>query len=161
MKKQLSELNFATLTNHDFFPSPAAREDQVLYFLMLDRFSDGKEQGHRDNEGNIVASGITPMFKNEDRGNATRTAENKRRWFEAGGKFIGGTVNSASGLKVWRALCERSLCAAYTNACLACWRWGASRWIQDCNLTNFLKHEEIILCPTIHPTSPENWHSMP
>lgn len=74
IEKRWSELNFVTLTNRDFFPSPTAWEDQVLYFLMLDRFSDGKEQGYCDNEGNIVASGITPMFKNEDRGNATKTA---------------------------------------------------------------------------------------
>lgn len=92
IEKSLSELNFATLTNHEFFPSPAAWEDQVLYFLMLDRFSDGKEQGYRDNEGNIVAGGTTPMFKNGDRGNATRTAQERKRWFEAGGKFVGGTL---------------------------------------------------------------------
>ena len=91
-EKSLAELNFATLTHRKFFPSPVAWEDQVLYFLMLDRFSDGKEQGYRDNDGNIVASGMTPMFKNEDRGNATQTLEDRARWFEAGGKFVGGTL---------------------------------------------------------------------
>ncbi len=59
---------------------------------MLDRFSDGKEQGCRDNEGNIVASGVTPMFKDENRGNATKTAEERSRWFEARGKFASGTL---------------------------------------------------------------------
>jgi len=92
IEQRLSELDFATLTNREFFPSPAAWEDQVLYFLMLDRFSDGKEQGYRDNEGNLVAGGATPMFKNEDRGNATRTAEERKHWFEVGGKFAGGTL---------------------------------------------------------------------
>jgi glycosidase len=92
IEQHLSELNFAALTDREFFPSPAAWEDQVLYFLMLDRFSDGKEQGYRDNEGNIVASGTTPMFNKDDRGNATRTAGEKNRWFDAGGKFVGGTL---------------------------------------------------------------------
>ena len=92
IEQRLSELNFATLTNRKFLPSPAAWEDQVLYFMMLDRFSDGKEQGYRDNEGNVVASGVTPRFKNEDRGNATRTAEERKHWFEVGGKFAGGTL---------------------------------------------------------------------
>ncbi|MGH7495163.1 MAG: alpha-amylase family glycosyl hydrolase [bacterium] len=96
IEQRLSTLDFAILTDREFFPSPAAWEDQVLYFLMLDRFSDGKEQGYRDNEGNIVASGMTPLFKNEDRGNATRTAEARSRWFEAGGRFVGGTLK---GLK--------------------------------------------------------------
>jgi len=41
MKKTLTELNFAPLTNRKFFPSPAAWEDQIIYFLVRDRFSDG------------------------------------------------------------------------------------------------------------------------
>ena len=28
-----------------FHPSPTCWEDEVLYFLMLDRFSDGRERG--------------------------------------------------------------------------------------------------------------------
>lgn len=92
IEKRWSELNFATLTNRDFFPSPAAWEDQVLYFLMLDRFSDGKERGYRDNEGNIVASGTTPMFKNEDPAMRQKLREERSRWFEAGEKFAGGTL---------------------------------------------------------------------
>jgi len=109
IEQRLSELNFATLTDREFFPSPAAWEDQVLYFLMLDRFSDGKEKGYRDNAGNIVAGGITPMFKNEDRGNATRTAEERSRWFEAGGKFAGGTLKGlANKMGYLKRLKEKS-----------------------------------------------------
>jgi len=90
--KRLTELGFETLCNRDFFPSPAAWEDQVLYFLMLDRFSDGNENGYIDNDGNLVTSGNTPLYGNDDSGNATRTSEDRERWFNAGGKFVGGTL---------------------------------------------------------------------
>ena len=45
VEKSLSELNIEALCKRKFFPSPAAWEDEVLYFLMLDRFSDGNEDG--------------------------------------------------------------------------------------------------------------------
>jgi hypothetical protein len=44
IEKSLLELDFALLTRRTFTPSPAAREDQVLYFLLLVRFSDGNEK---------------------------------------------------------------------------------------------------------------------
>ena len=44
IEKSLLELDFASLTRRTFTPSPTAWEDQVLYFLLLDRFSDGKEK---------------------------------------------------------------------------------------------------------------------
>jgi glycosidase len=91
-EKRLTELAFETLCNRDFFPSPAAWEDQVLYFFMLDRFSDGNENGYIDNDGNRVTSGNTPLYGNEDSGNATKTSEDRERWFNAGGKFAGGTL---------------------------------------------------------------------
>ncbi len=55
-EKSLAELDFTALTRRSYTPSPAAWEDQVLYFLMLDRFSDGREQGYRDNQGSTGAS---------------------------------------------------------------------------------------------------------
>ena len=45
IEQSLLDLDFAALTRGPFTPSPAAWEDQVLYFLMLDRFSDGNENG--------------------------------------------------------------------------------------------------------------------
>ena len=52
IEKSLLDIDFASLTRRKFTPSPAAWEDQVLYFLLLDRFSDGKEKdGYRDNDG--------------------------------------------------------------------------------------------------------------
>ncbi len=57
IEKSLLELDFASLTRRTFTPSPAAWEDQVLYFLLLDRFSDGKEKdGYRDNADRPVTA---------------------------------------------------------------------------------------------------------
>src|SRR5215813_4070048 len=47
--KSLAEIDFAQLIQRKFTPSPDCWADQIPYFLMLDRFSDGNEQdGHRD-----------------------------------------------------------------------------------------------------------------
>jgi hypothetical protein len=62
IEKSLLELDFASLTRRTFTPSPAAWEDQVLYFLLLDRFSDGKERdSYRDNSERPAQGGSTPM----------------------------------------------------------------------------------------------------
>jgi glycosidase len=90
-EQRLSDLDFRALTQRSFFPSPAAWEDQVLYFLMLDRFSDGNESGYRDNDGDLVMAGTTPLFQLGDAGNAVTTEEGRRDWFDAGGRFVGGT----------------------------------------------------------------------
>ncbi len=93
VEKRLSELDFNQLTQRKFFPSPAAWEDEVLFFLMLDRFSDGKEKGgYKDNNGKKVTTGSTPLYKSEDAGNATSTPEDRQKWFEAGNQFVGGTL---------------------------------------------------------------------
>jgi glycosidase len=93
MEKRIADINFETLTaGRTYFPSPAAWEDEVLYFLMLDRFSDGRETGYRDNSGTIVTTGTTPPFQPSDRGNATSTATDRQRWTDAGNKFVGGTL---------------------------------------------------------------------
>lgn len=90
--RTLRELDFAALTQRTFFPSPAAWEDQVLYFLLLDRFSDGKEKDYLDHEGRPVTQGQTPRFQPGDRGNAASTPQDRQDWFEAGGRFVGGTL---------------------------------------------------------------------
>ena len=64
IEKSLLELDFASLMRRKFTPSPAAWEDQVLYFLLLDRFSDGNEKGgYRDNADRRVESGTTPLHQ--------------------------------------------------------------------------------------------------
>jgi glycosidase len=94
----LRELDFAALRDRAFFASPAAWEDQVLYFLMLDRFSDGRETGFRGNDGSLVtlADG-TPRFTVADRNNAVGTAADATRWRDAGTNWCGGTLRGLAG----------------------------------------------------------------
>ncbi|MGM3306294.1 alpha-amylase family glycosyl hydrolase [Anabaena sp. WFMT] len=100
VEKQLSKLNLETFfPDSGFYPSPIAWEDQVFYFIMLDRFSDDKEIGYKDIDGNRVPANsthTTPMFTNQDTGNAIATPDNAERWREAGVKFVGGNLR---GLK--------------------------------------------------------------
>jgi glycosidase len=91
-ERSLQELDLAALTDRNFTPSPAAWEDQVLYFLMLDRFSDGKEKDYFDNDGQLVVNGITPLFQAGDSGNAVQTDQDAARWREAGTHWVGGTL---------------------------------------------------------------------
>ncbi len=93
-EKSLTELDWATLTSQSFHPSPPAWEDHVLYFLLLDRFSNGNEQGgYRDNDNALVSSGSTPLFDlAEDYGNATETAAQGEAWWGRGRTWLGGTL---------------------------------------------------------------------
>lgn len=91
-EQRVTELNLSELTRRRFFPSPAAWEDEVLYFLLVDRFSDGRETGYVDADGNTVATGETPPFRPEDAGNAIDTEDDARRWRDAGGTWVGGTL---------------------------------------------------------------------
>jgi glycosidase len=92
IEKSLLELDFARLTRRKFTPSPAAWEDQVLYFLLLDRFSDGKEKdGYRDNEGRPARNGQTPLYRPDNPGRVDYDA-----WLRAGSDWQGGTL---AGLK--------------------------------------------------------------
>lgn len=59
------------------YPSPADWRDQTLYFLLPDRFSDGKE-------------GTRPLF-DRTQSQAYHT-QNKAAWMQAGTKFQGGTL---------------------------------------------------------------------
>lgn len=90
--RRVADLDFDRLRGRRFHPSPAAWEDEVLYFLLLDRFSDGQERGYRDNEGNEVAQGRTPPLQAGDHGNAVRTEADAARWRDAGGRWAGGSL---------------------------------------------------------------------
>ena len=88
IERSLLELDFAALTRGPFTPSPVAWEDQVLYFLMLDRFSDGKERGgYADVAGRPVETGDTPPYRPEDEGRVDYDT-----WFGASGRWQGGTI---------------------------------------------------------------------
>lgn len=43
--KTIADVDFEKLTNRNYTPSPASWSDQILYFLMLDRFFDANERG--------------------------------------------------------------------------------------------------------------------
>ncbi len=92
VEQRLSQLDFRELRQREFFPSPSAWEDQVLYFLLLDRFSDGREQSYRSNDGQMVTTGTTPLFQPTDRDSAVRTPGEAERWRESGGRWVGGTL---------------------------------------------------------------------
>src|SRR5215813_13004146 len=88
IEKSLLDIDFASLTRRAFTPSPAAWEDQVLYFLLLDRFSDGnKKDGYRDTADRTVQGGSTPLYRAED----PRRVDYDM-WFRAGGDLQGGTL---------------------------------------------------------------------
>jgi glycosidase len=98
IEKSVAEIDLDQLTRGKrFHPSPAAWEDQVLYFLMLDRFSDGKEKGYRGNDGTIVNGGTTAPFTEADRGNAVRTEHAAAQWRNAGASWCGGTLEGLAG----------------------------------------------------------------
>jgi glycosidase len=101
IEKSLLDIDFASLTRGPFTPSPAAWEDQVLYFLMLDRFSDGNERdGYTDVAGRPVRTGTTPLYC--PRHDAHIEYD---EWFRAGGGWQGGTIKGlASKLGYLRRL---------------------------------------------------------
>ncbi len=88
----VSDIDFKTLTSRTYTPSPVAWEDQVLYFLMLDRFSDNNEKGYKDLNGIDVTAGTTELFNTSDNGNAIGDNLSAKQWREAGNKWCGGTL---------------------------------------------------------------------
>jgi len=64
--KSIKEINWNLLLDKKFHPSPERWEDQVLYFLLVDRFSDGNENSYINNEGNIQESGSTSPYNSEN-----------------------------------------------------------------------------------------------
>ncbi|HEU4560836.1 MAG TPA: alpha-amylase family glycosyl hydrolase [Longimicrobium sp.] len=72
----------------EYFPSPLDWRDEVLYFLLPDRFSDGGEGGRPLlSRGEIVAL----------RQAADRPGWNWQRWAESGKRWQGGTINGIRG----------------------------------------------------------------
>jgi glycosidase len=78
--------------DHKYYPSPTAWEDEVLYLILPDRFSDGNERHYYDNDGNLVQDGTTPMYCPADEGNALMDSDSAEEWHEAGSTFVGGTL---------------------------------------------------------------------
>ena len=93
VERSLASLDLKALAaERTFFPSPAHWEDEVFYFLLLDRFSDGQEDGYLDSQGK-TAAGSTPLYKEADNGNACLDADSAARWRAAGCGWVGGTID--------------------------------------------------------------------
>lgn len=93
VEQRLADLDIVALRNgRTYHPSPIAWEDQVLYFLLVDRFSDGQEHGYRDNAGQIVTAGSTAPFTPSDRDNAIDTESDAAVWRESGNRWVGGSL---------------------------------------------------------------------
>src|SRR5215831_5763327 len=59
--KSIAEIDFASLIKRQYTPSSDCWVDQILYFLMLARVSDGNEKGgYWDAWGQPVTTGTTP-----------------------------------------------------------------------------------------------------
>ncbi|KAH7109862.1 alpha-amylase [Dendryphion nanum] len=80
-----------SLPSKAYHPSPAAWEDQQLYFLLPDRFSNGQEDGALNMEGKPI-QGDVKLFTNSDSGNAKLNPDDAKRWEEQGVIFQGGTL---------------------------------------------------------------------
>jgi hypothetical protein len=88
IEQSIIDIDWAAYQERQFTSSPAAWEDQVLYFLMLDRFSDENEKGYIDNNGKPVTTGTTPLFQfDRDAYKADRG-----QWAEQGNRWLGGTL---------------------------------------------------------------------
>ncbi len=91
--KALADIDFPALVREHgaYFPSPANWEDEVLYFLMVDRFSNGREYGgFSDNQGKPVkktARRDVPLLQEADKHSAGPAA-----WFENGKVWCGGNL---------------------------------------------------------------------
>lgn len=99
-EKSITEIDLKALTaERVFHPSPESWGDQVLYFLLVDRFSDGRESEYKDSAGKFVRrEGGTPRFRRgRDTNNAVGTPEDARRWREAGDSFVGGNLKGLAG----------------------------------------------------------------
>lgn len=88
----LADVDIKTLCRRQFTPSPSAWEDQVMYFLLPDRFSDANETDYVDNEGNAVTSKGTHPYTPADCGNAVKTDADAARWRESGKNWCGGSL---------------------------------------------------------------------
>ncbi|WP_210259594.1 hypothetical protein [Rhizobium sophorae] len=58
VEARITDIDLSALTvARSYHPSPTAWEDEILYFMMLDRFSDGRESDYIANDGTPQAAG--------------------------------------------------------------------------------------------------------
>jgi glycosidase len=86
--KSIADIDFANLTRRQYTPSPDCWADQILYFLMLDRFSDGNERGgYQNDHGQPATTGMTPLATSDDIGSVPYG-----QWMSESAGWQGGTL---------------------------------------------------------------------
>ena len=82
--KKYESLNLKEIIkDKKYFKSPEAWDEEILYFLLVDRFNS-----HQENY---------PLYDPEkDYENAIQNETDKKQWIEAGDKWIGGTLKGIS-----------------------------------------------------------------
>lgn len=93
--KSINDIDWSLLLKREFTPSPEAWEDQVLYFVMVDRFSDGNEIGYIDADGNRIQSGTTPLLTDAQKNSILSDEKAAAAWRAAGDTYCGGTLAGA------------------------------------------------------------------
>lgn len=94
--KSIYEIPWDKLHNKKLTTSPGNWNEHVLYYVMIDRFSDNNEKGYLDNLGNWSESGTTPHYEISMKNNAIKNPADAEKWRAAGNTFVGGTF---AGLK--------------------------------------------------------------
>jgi glycosidase len=94
-ERSVADLDFGQVESRPMTPSPSAWEDEVLYFLLIDRFSDGTEDGVVDITG-VPVAGTTSRFTAADNGNAVTSDADAARWRDAGMARVGGTLRGVT-----------------------------------------------------------------
>lgn len=82
--RSLKEVDLTNGNKKTYFPSPEAWEDLILYFLLIDRFSDSKESSENQ------------FITDKDSGNAIADEVSKKKWLESGNKWTGGTLSGVT-----------------------------------------------------------------
>jgi glycosidase len=86
--KSIDDLSMVEVSTGKKTSSTSAWEDEVLYFLMVDRFSDGNENV----PGQVESADGTPLFTAADADTAIATDEAAKRWRDAGNQWVGGNL---------------------------------------------------------------------
>ncbi|NKX53343.1 alpha-amylase family glycosyl hydrolase [Arthrobacter mobilis] len=89
--RSLAGLDWDAALRGPFHPSPSSWADQTLYFLLVDRFSDGQEDGCLDLDGARVP-GTTPALASGDRESVLASEEQAAAWRAAGATWAGGSL---------------------------------------------------------------------
>src|SRR5579862_4202875 len=91
-EKSVAHIDWAPLLAQSFHPSPVAWEDQVIYFLLPDRFSNNDERDYLGVDGNYVHQGSTAAFNPATDKDSLGGPDGEKAWRDAGGKYVGGTL---------------------------------------------------------------------